>query len=68
MISKPGEDGWMTIDTAPESEVVEVWAYGRQPQRLLRKGALWFQPDMSSYVYYRPKLWRAAGQEPVDHA
>lgn len=48
----------MPIDSAPEGEIVEVWAYDRQPQKLLRKGRLWFQPDLSSYVYYTPKLWR----------
>jgi len=31
----------------------------RNVQNLKRKGSLWFLPDMSMYVYYRPTHWRA---------
>lgn len=30
----------------------------RNDQPLLRRGQLWFFPDMSMYVYYRPTHWR----------
>ena len=30
----------------------------RIEQKLKRKGNLWFHPDMSMYVYYRPTHWR----------
>jgi hypothetical protein len=30
----------------------------RNEQSLKRKGSLWFFPDMSMYVYYRPTHWR----------
>jgi len=30
----------------------------RNQQSLVRQGALWFFPDLSMYVYYRPTHWR----------
>ncbi len=30
----------------------------RNVQDLKRKDGLWFLPDMSMYVYYRPTHWR----------
>ncbi len=30
----------------------------RNVAKLIRQGALWFFPDMSMYVYYRPTHWR----------
>ncbi len=30
----------------------------RNVVNLVRQGALWFFPDMSMYVYYRPTHWR----------
>ncbi len=30
----------------------------RNVQTLVRKGRLWFIPDMSMYVYYTPTHWR----------
>ena len=30
----------------------------RNEQQLRRQGALWFFPDFSMYVYYRPTHWR----------
>ncbi|MBH2008348.1 MAG: hypothetical protein I8H71_01475 [Xanthomonadaceae bacterium] len=31
----------------------------RNEQSLKRRGSLWFFPDMSMYVYYRPTHWRS---------
>ncbi|MCP4650413.1 MAG: hypothetical protein GY853_10090 [PVC group bacterium] len=31
----------------------------RNEQKLVRKGNLWFFPDMSMYVYYQPTHWKA---------
>ncbi len=54
---------WKTIDTAPEGVVVNTIISDkdglRNDQRLIRKGNLWFYPDMSMYVYYRPTHWSA---------
>lgn len=54
---------WYPIDTAPEGEVVRTCIdYGKFTQRneteLVRKGRLWFFPDMSMYVYYTPTHWQ----------
>lgn len=54
---------WQPIDTAPEGKVVETKIadrFGeRNEQTMIRKGRLWFFPDMSMYVYYQPTHWRA---------
>lgn len=31
----------------------------RNEQKLYRQGGLWFIPDGSMYVYYRPTHWRS---------
>ena len=53
---------WKPIETAPENEVVMTKIDDkdgvRNEQRLKRQGNLWFFPDMSMYVYYRPTHWR----------
>lgn len=53
---------WQKIDSAPEGEVVETVISDiggeRNKQTLKRRGALWFFPDDSMYVYYRPTHWR----------
>lgn len=53
---------WMDIDTAPDDAEVMTKiddACGcRNEQPLVRQGNLWFYPDMSVYVYYRPTHWR----------
>lgn len=53
---------WNDIETAPEGvEVMTKIGSGdneRNVQSLIRKGRLWFFPDMSMYVYYRPTHWR----------
>lgn len=55
-------DNWQPITTAPEGVEVATKiddAHGaRNETTLVRKGALWFFPDMSMYVYYRPTHWR----------
>jgi hypothetical protein len=57
---------WKPINTAPEGvEVETVIADGSNPllsmrnqTTLVRKGRLWFFPDMSMYIYYQPTHWR----------
>ena len=53
---------WQTIDTAPENRVVQTLiadADGvRNEQPLIRVGRLWWFPDKSMYVYYRPTHWK----------
>lgn len=53
---------WQSVETAPND--VEVMtkiddADGvRNEQTLKRSGNLWFVPDGSMYVYYRPTHWK----------
>ena len=58
----PSEAAWEPIATAPSGVVVETKiedADGtRNVQPLKRRGALWFMPDDSMYVYYTPTHWR----------
>jgi hypothetical protein len=53
---------WQPISTAPEGREVETKIDdsngSRNEQSLVRKGSLWFFPDMSMYVYYTPTHWR----------
>ena len=53
---------WRPIETAPEKIEVETKIDdkdgARNEQTLVRRGRLWFLPDMSMYVYYRPTHWR----------
>jgi hypothetical protein len=53
---------WQPIETAPETIEVETKIDdkdgARNEQTLVRQGRLWFLPDMSMYVYYRPTHWR----------
>lgn len=41
-----------------DGERIGSEANASREQKLVRKGNLWFVPDMSSYVYYRPTHWR----------
>jgi hypothetical protein len=54
--------GWKTTDTAPDGWVVmtkiEDGNGVRNEQALKRSGNLWWVPDGSMYVYYRPTHWR----------
>ena len=53
---------WQSIDTAPDKVVVETKiddANGvRNQWTLKRDGNLWWYPDGSMYVYYKPTHWR----------
>jgi hypothetical protein len=52
---------WQPIETAPEQVVVRTKIDDvngvRNEQDLQRQGNLWWFPDMSMYVYYRPTHW-----------
>lgn len=52
---------WQTTETAPEGKPVMTKIDDqngpRNEQVLVRKGRLWFYPDMSMYVYYTPTHW-----------
>jgi len=55
-------NNWQPIETAPEGIEVSTMmktelGEPRQIQSLVRKGRLWFFPDMSMYVYYTPTHW-----------
>lgn len=53
---------WNPIETSPEN--IEVMTKiddengCRNEQSLMRRGRMWFVPDGSMYVYYRPTRWR----------
>jgi len=53
---------WQPIETAPEGALVDTRLTDHQGTRnwqpLIRKGKLWFTPDMRMYVYYTPTEWR----------
>ena len=60
----PALPSWHKVSREPPPEGIEVrtiildehgW---RNDQTLVRKGGLWFLPDMSMYVYYCPTHWR----------
>lgn len=53
--------GWHNTspdDLPDEGRLVEVPNNGGA--HLRRKGNMWFLPDWSMYVYYRPAYWRYA--------
>lgn len=67
-----GEDApWLPAGSAPEGEIVETKiddADGvRNVQPLRRSGSLWFVPDGSAYVYYRPTHWRPRALQETRH-
>lgn len=53
---------WEKIDSAPEDVAVETKIedhHGTRNQTtLIKRGWLWFTPDVTMYVYYRPTHWR----------
>ena len=53
---------WQPIGTAPDGTIVETKiddANGCRNEQQLRRGRnLWWFPDGSMYVYYRPTHWR----------
>ena len=52
---------WQTIETAPENLVIRTKIHdengARNDQKLKRQGTLWWTPNGSIYVYYRPTHW-----------
>jgi hypothetical protein len=60
----PAIDEWTHVADGlpPNGEIVETKIDdldGRRNEgRLVRQGSLWFFPDFSMYVYYRPTHWR----------
>lgn len=58
------ETKWIIVKdhTPPEEFVVETKIDDgrgvRNQANLKRRGSLWFLPDDSMYVYYRPTHWR----------
>ena len=52
---------WQPIETAPDDVVVRTKIDDdkgcRNDQNLKRMGNLWWYPDGSMYVYYRPTHW-----------
>lgn len=50
------------IELPPENIVVDTKiddeAGPRNETPLIRKGRVWFHPDMSMYVYYTPTHWK----------
>ena len=55
--------GWKyTADELPPERVLlETTNSQGDIGKLVRLGNLFFVPDMSMYVYYVPKMWRAIG-------
>lgn len=57
-------DNWFAVTAGPPPEgvVVDTKVHDekgcRNEQPLIRKGRLWFFPDMSMYVYYEITHWR----------
>lgn len=53
---------WRTIESAPDGVTVDTKiddAKGcRNEAPLKRQGQLWYFPDGSMYVYYRPTHWK----------
>lgn len=58
-------DGWRPAADAPEGVEVmtkidgDEWG-ARNIQSLVRRGRLWWTPDLRMYVYYTPTHWRPA--------
>ncbi len=54
--------GWKPIDSAPNNEVVmtkiDDGKGARNEQPLKRIHKMWFLPDASMYVYYKPTHWK----------
>lgn len=59
---------WQSITTAPENQIVNtkidtIQDGARNEQLMIRKGNLWFFPNQSMYVYYRPTHWHSITKE-----
>lgn len=57
-------EGWHSVRTDPPPEGLEVIVMNNDGAHLVRKGNLWFLPDMSMYVYYTPEYWRPITDAP----
>jgi len=59
---------WQPIETAPERVEVMTKIHddkgARNETSLVRQRNLWFFPDMSMYVYYRPTHWMPLPEAP----
>ena len=56
-----GEEEWRPVTKdclPPEGELVTVLTPGGDVRMLVRDNNLWFLPDMSMYVYFRPVAWK----------
>ena len=57
-----GRQPWRSCERAPDNRVVltkiDDGQGARNHQALKRSGNLWYVPDGSMYVYYRPTHWR----------
>lgn len=57
--------GWISVqEQLPEEGVIVITKIDdengvRNIQKLTRKGNMWFLPDLSVYVYYRPTHWKS---------
>ena len=49
---------WKDISLMPQNIPLETIDSGGNVQKLIRKGNMFWFPDMSMYVYYVPKGWR----------
>ena len=58
---------WQPIETAPNKITVRTKIDDsngvRNEQNLRRDGSLWWLPDGSMYIYYRPTHWREVRKE-----
>ena len=59
---------WQPAHSAPDGVVVETKIHdgdgARNQTQLKRSGNLWWFPDGSMYVYYRPTHWRPSPPAP----
>lgn len=46
----------------PENVQIEVLDSGNVKSVLVRRGNMFFLPDMSTYVYFAPKYWRSINE------
>lgn len=54
---------WKIIESCPEGVIVDTKISDESGERneckLIKKGSLFFLPDMSMYVYYCPTHWKS---------
>lgn len=54
---------YTTNQLPPENVLLDVTNSEGDVGQLIRKGRLFFLPDMSMYVYFVPKMWSIAQQK-----